>query len=154
MGIIVGFGIVGVIFLMIAIAAVYFLVIKKKKTGHKATEEHLDRLEQEMMKDEKPISTILGMAPQPKGLGTTTKSGKLPVKSDGTPELDELEEFEEEEVKLAEEGSEDDWMNLVAAETVAAEMEDEIVEDKTAGDDKNKSLQDLLAEMSGNYDED
>ncbi|MGA1793474.1 MAG: hypothetical protein ACMUHM_05950, partial [Thermoplasmatota archaeon] len=154
-GVIVGFGIVGMIVLMIIIAALYFLVIKKKKTGHKASEAHLDRLEQEMMTDEKPISTILGMAPQPKGLGTTTtKSGKLPTKGDGTPDLDELEEFEEEEVKLAEEGSEDEWMNIVAAETVAAEMEDEIVEDTMVKEDKNKSLQDLLAEMSGGMDED
>ncbi|MGA1820574.1 MAG: kelch repeat-containing protein [Thermoplasmatota archaeon] len=154
-GVIVGFGIVGVIVLMMIIAAVYFLVIKKKKTGHKASEAHLDRLEQEMMSDEKPLSTTLAMAPQPKGLGTTTstRSGKLPVKGEGTPDLEELDEFEEEEVRLAEDGSEDEWMNIVAAETVAAEMEDEIVEDTMVKEDKNKSLQDLLAEMSGGMDE-
>ncbi|MBN1390950.1 MAG: hypothetical protein JXA22_09955 [Candidatus Thermoplasmatota archaeon] len=141
-GVMVGFGIVGLIFLMMVIAAVYFLVLKKKK-GHKASDEHLARIEEEMIAGEKPLSSLV-TAPQPKGLGKTV-SGKLSG-GDGASDVPGVQQTSE-EIKLVDEGSEDDWMNLVAAETVAAETETAIVEDKMVRSDKDKSLQDLLSEL-------
>ncbi|MBN1540433.1 MAG: hypothetical protein JW939_09840 [Candidatus Thermoplasmatota archaeon] len=146
-GILIGFAIIGIIFLMIAIAALYFLVIKKRKKGHKASEEHLARIEEEMIAGEKPLGASLAMAPQPKGLGKTT-GGKLRKEGEDIPELEEWSETEE-EIKLVEEGSEDDWMNLVAAETYAEGAQTEIVEDRSVQSDKNKSLQDILSELGG-----
>ncbi|MGA1872736.1 MAG: kelch repeat-containing protein [Thermoplasmatota archaeon] len=151
-GVWIGFGIVGIVFLMMVIGALYFLVLKKKKSGPKASEEHLARLEEEMIKEEKSPYSSLATAPQPKGLGKTT-GGTIPKEGEGVPELDEDGEPIVREVKLVEDGSEDDWMNLVAAETFAAEEEKEIVEDSTVESDKEKSLKDLLAEMSGGFNE-
>ncbi|MGA1866056.1 MAG: kelch repeat-containing protein [Thermoplasmatota archaeon] len=147
-GVLIGFVIIGIIFLMLIISALYFLVLKKRKKGHKASEEHLARIEEEMIAGEKPLGSGLAMAPQPKGLGKT-RGGKLPKEGEDIPEMEEWSEEETvEEIKLVEEGSEDDWMNLVAAETFAEETESKIVEDKTVRSDKNKSLKDLLSEMS------
>ena len=56
--------------------------------------------------------------------------------------------MQQEAPKLAEEGSEDAWMNLVAAETIAAESTSETIEaDKSVDTDKQKSLKYLLLEM-------
>jgi hypothetical protein len=151
-GLMLAFLIVGIVVLMIAIAAVYFLVLKKKKTGPKASEEQLARIEKELM-EEGSGDRSLATAPQPKGLGKTV-GGPLPKEGDDIPEMEDWDEADvQEEIKLVEDGAEDDWMNLVASETVAAESESDIVEDKTVDSDHTKSLADLLAEMSGDIED-
>ena len=98
--------------------------------------------------EEDKTDRSLATAPQPKGLGSSI-SRSIPKEGEDIPEMEEWDESEvEEEIKLVEEGSEDDWMNLVAAETVAAESKPEIVEDRMVESDKEKSLTDLLSEMS------
>ncbi len=114
-------------------------------------QEELDKLEEEIAASGggegfRPV------APQPQGIASKTKgvdSGSLPddVDDGQTPPA------EVERTTLAEEGSEDDWMNLVAAETIAAESQAEIVEDKTKHDD-GMSLQDILSDMTSNVEED
>lgn len=156
LGMIMAFVIVGIIALVMIIGALYFTVFKKKK-GRTFDDSHLDELEKEL---ETPLSDRdeFAVAPVPQGLGTTEKekisaapdSDKLPpAKAD---EQQEAPEEEADPVKLAEEGSEDDWMNLVAQETKAIEDQSEVEEDKTVHTEA-QSLQDILAEMSGGVDE-
>ncbi|RLF66218.1 MAG: hypothetical protein DRN57_07530 [Thermoplasmata archaeon] len=148
-------GAVLIILLLVIIAAVYFLVLKKGKGSELPRfddMEDLDRLEEELVTGG---GTGVTMAPQPKGLGTGVSTGSVTSPTE-PPEGEigegEPEELEEEETKLVEEGSEDDWMNLVAEETKSLEEQPDIVQDKVKREE-GKSLQDLLAEMSSEVDE-
>ena len=135
-----------VIVILAIIAALYFLVFKKKEKKDEITLEHeLDELEKEY-----GLATGVSMAPQPKGGATKAGPAKTPRPPvEGEEDLDEFQDVEEEPV-LAEPGSEDDWMNIVAAETVALESQSAVEEDKLAETDgQPKELSDILGEMMG-----
>ena len=102
------------------------------------------------------VSGGAATAPQPTGSGYTGAPSATVTSGDvQQPPAEGAEQEETEEtVSLAEEGSEDDWMNLVARETRDLESQSEIEEDKAVqSDGKPKSLSDILAEMEGNSDE-
>ncbi|MFW3146023.1 MAG: kelch repeat-containing protein [Thermoplasmatota archaeon] len=144
LGLYIAFGLVGIVALMLIIAALYFIVFKKKKTQkHVLSEEHMDRIEKEIAEQKRESEEFLA--------GYTAKKPEL---EDG-PDIEGLPPAQaepQEELKLVEEGSKDDWMNLVASETKTMTTQAEIVEDKSVHED-GKSLSDLLAEMSGTVEE-
>ncbi|MEA3557702.1 MAG: hypothetical protein U9R75_00440, partial [Candidatus Thermoplasmatota archaeon] len=153
MGIYLGFGIVGLIALMMVIGALYFLVFKKKKGKYHVSDEHLERFEKELEgslsdKDE------FAVAPAPKGLKAKTQENISAAPETGSlpPAQAEVPEEEAAPVTLAEEGSEDDWMNLVASETKAIEERSDVEEDKAVHSEV-KSLQDLLSDMSSGIED-
>jgi hypothetical protein len=140
-------GIIAVLLVMIIIGGLYFFLVKKKtKNIHRDIESELDEMEGDIGIG----GAGLNMAPQPKGL----KTGPLSASSrSGSKQASKKEAAEDgmewEAPKLAEEGSEDDWMNLVATETISEAAKSETVEeDMSVETDKQKSLKDLLFEMS------
>ena len=151
-GLLLVFGIIGVAVIMVIIAALYFLVIKKRSKKRTATEAQLDRLESELVEGGRSGRDKYGLAPAPKGLRKSHDRPGIssPEGQDNLPPAQAEPQLEQK--KLVEEGSEDDWMNLVAAETMAAEVEEEIIESQIDQSDHEKSLQDLLAEMSSDVE--
>jgi hypothetical protein len=147
LGPLIALGIVAVILIMFVIGGLYFFLVKKKtKETHRDIEAELDQMEGDYVTG----ASSLRVAPQPKGL----KSGPLPSTKAGAPKAPTEEEADEDGIeweapKLAEEDSEDSWMNLVASETIDEVSKSETVEeDKLVQTDKEKSLKDLLFEMS------
>ncbi|MGA1822785.1 MAG: kelch repeat-containing protein, partial [Thermoplasmatota archaeon] len=140
-------GIILVIVILAVIGALYFFVFKKKGKKDEITLEHeLDELEKEY-----GISSGVAVAPLPKGGATkalpSAKTPRPPV--EGEEELDEFQDVEE-EPQLVAPGSEDDWMNIVAAETVALERQSAVEEDKMVqSDGQPKDISDILGEMIG-----
>ena len=139
---------------IVGIVAVYFFVLRKKpedktKYGYGSIED----LESELDIESKT-------APQPKGLRRSLddeeKAGSV-IEGAVEPEegLEGDEDLEEFTPQLVEEGAEDDWMNLVAKETIAVEtgesqhIPSEELEHKESTD-AGKSLSDLLSEMGEN----
>lgn len=154
MAIYIAFAIVGLIALMMIIGALYFMVFKKKKKGPEALDRHLEELDKEL---EEPLTEKdeFSVAPAPTGLRSkvTGESGTGPESEGEVPkEEGEVPKEESQPVTLADEGAEDDWMNLVANETKAIEGQSDIEEDK-AKHSEGKSLQDILAEMSSGVED-
>ena len=137
-----------VILLLMVVAIVYFMVIKKKDEGKQVMEDTGDfsDIDEELaaVEGDRPAS----VAPQPQGITPDTsdiESGSISEEGQEPPE-------ESERQTLADEGSEDDWMNLVAKETLEAESQGEIEEDK-ARHEEGKSLQDILSDMTSGVED-
>ncbi|MCK5773108.1 MAG: hypothetical protein KAH57_04915 [Thermoplasmata archaeon] len=139
-----------VVLVIVGVVAVYFFVLRKKpedksKYGYGSIED---------LESELGIESTT--APQPKGLRKSLddedKAGSVIEGAVEPGEGLEGEDLEEFTPQLVEEGSEDDWMNLVAKETIAVESGDmqhvpsEELEHQESSD-AGKSLSDLLAEM-------
>ena len=146
--------VVTVVLILVVGSILYFFVYKSSEDEEvktKGMEESLEDIEREY-----GVSSGAATAPQPTGSGHTGAPSAPVTSGDVQQPPTEGSEQEEAEgpISLAEEGSEDDWMNLVARETKDLESQSEIEEDKAIqSDGKPKSLSDILAEMEGNSDD-
>ena len=148
--------VLALVLILIVVSILYFFVFKPSgeedgKTG-KALEEELEDMEKEYGIQ----SGGIAMAPQP--AQSRTKASPSTAQSQTKPEeqgdVQAVPPEEEEPFLLAEEGSEDDWMNLVARETKTLESQSEIEEDKAAkSDGSTKTLAEILAEMDSGEDD-
>jgi len=150
-----------IVVLMLILGLVYFLVIKKKDKEKKpayGSFTNFEEMEKEMGLDNKSAPVPVGLRkPLPqKKTGEGVTSGEVKPEAE-KPELALPGEGEQGPPTLAEEGSEDEWMNLVAKETLESEtvedtieVDDHLVTGSTA--DTGKTLEDILAEMEENID--
>lgn len=139
-------GIILILLIMMVLGGLYYILVKRKaERSHRDIESELSQLE-----DEYGMASVTGarIAPQPKGLGTTSSPKKSTLTEHPSSQA-QAENTQQEAPTLVDETSEDAWMNIVASETIQEVSTSETIEkDKAVSTDKEKSLHDLLMEMS------